>query len=659
MRIATASLNQTPLDWNRNSDNIRAAIEWVRSQNTMVLCLPELCISGVGCGLHFKRREIRDKALDLFFELLPEFKGMIGTLGLPLEYEGMLFNTVCLIVDGKPFGFQCKTNYLESDLQELAWFRPWTRHRQSTIELNGETYKFGDMSFEFNLSKSKEEPKTFHVAIEIGEPDWNRIVVPVAEERQKLDLLLHACASPFSFGKGARRLDYARKMTQEFNYIHAFANYVGNESGPKIYDGGSFIAEKGKIVAATPRFSYHDAQVTIATLDSADSTETVSEPSQISKTPQLTNSDSVPKLAQNGVNSSTIDNTSECELAKINWNREEEFSRIVPLGMLDYLRKSEANCFALSLSGGADSTTLATLIHLGVYFALAELGTEGVMQYFAFLNKNGAKIDTQTPTVSALVQKLLVCFYQKTKNSGDVTQNAAQKVASELGAEFHEFDIDKIVCDYMEIVSKGLGERLDWKTHDVAMQNIQARARVPSAWLVANMRGALLLATGNRSESTVGYTTMDGDCAGCLAPIGGIDKAFLRHWLSWMETTGPQVTKTERLKMPFLSAVTKQSPTAELRPATDLQTDETDLMPYSILNRIEQLGIVQGKKSDDIHAILVTEFPQFDASEISHWIHLLFQKWRQNQWKRSRLALSFDLDDETLSGDDWRRFPPL
>ncbi len=57
--------------------------------------------------------------------------------------------------------------------------------------------------------------------------------------------------------------------------------------------------------------------------------------------------------------------------------------------------------------------------------------------------------------------------------------------------------------------------------------------------MLANLSQALLLATSNRSEAAVGYATMDGDTCGGLSPIAGIDKAYLRHWLRWMETTGP------------------------------------------------------------------------------------------------------------------------
>ena len=105
-----------------------------------------------------------------------------------------------------------------------------------------------------------------------------------------------------------------------------------------------------------------------------------------------------------------------------------------------------------------------------------------------------------------------------------------------------------------------LGRSLTWQTDDIAMQNIQARVRAPSVWMLANVLGALLVSTSNRSEAAVGYATMDGDTCGGISPIAGIDKEFLRHWLRWMESHGP-----DGEGFPALGLINKQVPTAELR----------------------------------------------------------------------------------------------
>ena len=101
--------------------------------------------------------------------------------------------------------------------------------------------------------------------------------------------------------------------------------------------------------------------------------------------------------------------------------------------------------------------------------------------------------------------------------------------ADALGATHHELDLTRIHRAYIDLISETQGAPLVWEHHDIALQNIQARVRAPGIWMLANLRNALLLTTSNRSEAAVGYATMDGDTAGGLAPVSGIDKLFLRH----------------------------------------------------------------------------------------------------------------------------------
>ncbi len=111
-------------------------------------------------------------------------------------------------------------------------------------------------------------------------------------------------------------------------------------------------------------------------------------------------------------------------------------------------------------------------------------------------------------------------------------------MAEAIGAEFLHFDVDELVGKYTSMVAGAIGRELRWETDDLALQNIQARVRAPGVWMLANLRGALLLSTSNRSEAAVGYATMDGDTAGGLSPIAGIDKAFIRRWLRGWKRPG-------------------------------------------------------------------------------------------------------------------------
>jgi NAD+ synthase (glutamine-hydrolysing) len=254
-----------------------------------------------------------------------------------------------------------------------------------------------------------------------------------------------------------------------------------------------------------------------------------------------------------------------------------------------------------------------------------------------------------------LVGRLLTCVYQSTRNSRPETLRAAEKISEAVGAEFLEWNVDEVVDQYVHTVSAAVGRELNWQQDDLALQNIQARVRGPGIWLLANLRGALLLTTSNRSEAAVGYATMDGDTCGGLAPIAGIDKAFLLDWLKWMETTGPAGIGP----LAALEIVNRLRPTAELRPPAADQTDEADLMPYRVLDAIERAAIRDKQLPVEVFQTVRPQFPQYDAMQMGTWVERFFRLWCRNQWKRERYAPSFHLDDENLDPKTWCRFPIL
>jgi NAD+ synthase (glutamine-hydrolysing) len=204
--------------------------------------------------------------------------------------------------------------------------------------------------------------------------------------------------------------------------------------------------------------------------------------------------------------------------------KEEEFTRAVALGLFDYARKSRSRGFVVSASGGADSSAVACLVAIAVRLAAGELSVVEAARRLGLPLSDAVADDA----IHRLVSATLTCVYQSTANSGDVTRTAARGLAKALGATFHEFDIEEIVRGYEAIVSRAIGRPLSWDRDDVALQNIQARVRSPGVWMIANITGALLVATSNRSEAAVGYATMDGDTSGGIAPLAGRVRVFAR-----------------------------------------------------------------------------------------------------------------------------------
>jgi NAD+ synthase (glutamine-hydrolysing) len=320
------------------------------------------------------------------------------------------------------------------------------------------------------------------------------------------------------------------------------------------------------------------------------------------------------------------------------------------LALFDYLRKSRARGFVVSLSGGADSALVACLSAMAVHLAAADLGLRGVADRLEHIP--GV---FEAESERALVHMLLTTAYQSTRHSGEITRAAARAVADAVGARHLELDLEDLVAGYVGRVEVALGRSIDWDGDDLALQNIQARVRAPSVWLLANLGGALLLSTSNRSEAAVGYATMDGDTAGGLSPIAGIDKNFVRAYLRWLETAGPVGLEPIRA----LAAVNAQAPTAELRPASAAQTDEGDLMPYELLDAIERAAIRDKRSATEILALLRIQFADHDPAQLVLWLKRFFTLFARNQWKRERYAPSFHVDDESLDPKTWYRFPIL
>ncbi|KHD09886.1 NAD+ synthetase [Candidatus Thiomargarita nelsonii] len=627
INVGSASLNQTPLDWENNQKNIIAAIKTARANKVSILCLPELCISGYGCEDAFLAPGTLAQSQRVLHEIAPQTKNIIVAVGLPLLYQNRIYNTVCLLVDGAICGFVAK-RFLPSDgiHYEPRWFHPWPQNVHVEIDLNGQTYPIGDIYFKCGGVR---------IGFEICEEAWvaNRPGIKLAEKG--VDIILNPSASHFAFDKHRIRKRFVLEGARAFSVSYVYTNLLGNEAGRAIYDGDAMIASGEQLLASSKRFSFADYQLINALVDV-----------DLTRMSQAHTSDWVPKL------DSRIDvpfdypqlapsqNVPSLPMWEDSPNiKEEEFSRAVSLGLFDYLRKSRSQGFVVSLSGGADSSAIACLVRLMVEFGVAELGIEGFC----------AKIRLKDlATVNNIVQSLLTCVYQATENSSQTTQQAAKTLAHSLSAQYLELNINELVTGYIDLVSGAIDQKLNWQAHDIALQNIQARARSPSVWLIANLRNALLLATSNRSEAAQGYATMDGDTSGGLSPLAGIDKDFLRHWLRWLEDS-----------IPALSLINQQSPTAELRPKEMGQTDEEDLMPYPLLNVIEKAAIRSRQTPYEIFCLLRLQYNEYEDNQLLIWIERFFKLWTRNQWKRERFAPSFHLDDESLDPKTWCRFPIL
>lgn len=643
LRVGAAVLNQTPLDWDQNRAHILGAIEDARDEGISLLCLPEMCITGYGCEDAFHAPHVYEMAWEMLRdEIRPATANMIVSVGLPVRYNNGFYNAACLIADRKILGFVCK-QYLAGDgiHYEPRWFKPWPADVIATLRRDGTEYPIGDLYFDVG---------GIRIGFEICEDAWVAQRPGSELSRKAVDVILNPSASHFAFDKLRIRRGFVLEGSRAFGVTYIYSNLLGNEAGRAIYDGGAMIAAGGSLVAAGPRFSYATWQVTSATIDV--------ERTRVDRARMVSHS---PLIDPGGADCVRVEfdypdaSPEPNEVSIAAWEnsetiKEEEFTRAVSLALFDYLRKSRSRGFVVSLSGGADSSAVAVLVGLSVWLGVKDLGLSEFKRRLDYID---GIADARSP--DEIVGVLLTCAYQATRNSSDTTRDAARTLAEALGAEFHHLDVDAIVESYTDLIERAIGRKLEWKTDDITLQNIQARARAPSIWMLANLTGKLLVATSNRSEAAVGYATMDGDTAGGLSPIAGIDKAFLRQWLRWMEESGPMGHPA----FEALHAVNAQQPTAELRPPKENQTDEDDLMPYPVLDAIERAFIRDKRSPAEALRLMQVQFPQYEKDLLRSWVERFFTLWCRNQWKRERYAPSFHVDDENLDPKTWCRFPIL
>jgi NAD+ synthase (glutamine-hydrolysing) len=639
IRVSAAALNQTPLDFEGNTRRILQAIEEAKAQHVGVLCLPELCITGYGCEDVFLMPWLYTQALEALHTLVPHTKNITVAVGLPVVHEGVRYNTACVVSDGRIVAFIPKQHLANEGVHyEHRWFTPWQALRVGHVCIENTVYPFGDVLCDIGGVK---------IGFEICEDAWVNQRPGLSLAQRGADLILSPSASHFACGKHVLRQRLVEEGSRAYAVGYVYANLMGNEAGRVVYDGGCMVASLGTVLHQGVRFSYKDVELTTCVLNLSDirrehallfphtdSSNTVSAPFEY---PALQNS--------------TVEPFTQALWETSFYLKEEEFTRAVCLGLFDYMRKSQSRGFVVSLSGGCDSTMVAVLCRMCISLGVLSCGWEGFLKKLSHMKEVLKNICTQED----LATQWLTCVYQSTRNSSSVTRDAAHTVSRHLQAQYVELNLESLVEAYTHQVSEALNTVLSWDTHDIALQNIQARTRGPSVWMVANLKRALLLATSNRSEAAVGYATMDGDTCGGLSPLAGIDKPFLRHCLQWLEHTGPQGIGP----MPFLSCVTSQAPTAELRPSVYAQTDETDLMPYEILNAIEHAFVGLHMQPSDIPHHVHTLFPYCSAQEACQHTQRFFSLWHQNQWKRERYAPAFHLDSYSLDPKTHFRFPVL
>jgi NAD+ synthase (glutamine-hydrolysing) len=227
------------------------------------------------------------------------------------------------------------------------------------------------------------------------------------------------------------------------------------------------------------------------------------------------------------------------------------------LGTRDYAKKNGFRQVVIGLSGGIDSALTACV-------AADALGPDKVT------------------TVS-----------MPSRYSSVGTKNDARETAARLGVHFHEICIESMYEAYLE----QLEPYLDSTKPGITEQNIQARIRGNLLMALSNRFGWLVLTTGNKSETAVGYATLYGDMAGGFAVLKDVPKTLVYRLAAYRNSLGPN-------EGPIPVTTIERAPSAELAAN---QTDQDTLPPYEILDRIIEAYVVRDDSIAEITALGIDE----------------------------------------------------
>ncbi len=657
--VAAASLNQTVGDWRGNRVRIRAAIEHAQARGVRLLVLPEMCIPGYSLGDRLMMRGTLERSWDSLQRLLPSTKGLVALIGLPLRHRDVLYNVVAVCADGRLAGLVPKENLATGDVQyENRWFSGWVRGRVEEHETpEGEVVPFGSLLFEADgLGR---------FGVEICEDGWKGIRPGSVYALAGAHMVANPSASWFVMGKHGVRRAMVEQISREDHTVYLYTSLLGCDATRLVFDGSVFIAQDGRILEEGDRFVFGadmvfvDRVVDLAGLQRARMEEGSwrqqvegmqrGDHGRAPTTVRVRGDFATEQPAPAHARYWEVATEEASADPSLDWLAEDgriprapaardlphlELELALAMALSEYRRKCGIRGFALALSGGRDSAMCALLVARAYHY---ENPTASVAE------------------VRQAVREGLTTAYMATDNSGQATRDAAHDLAEELGATFMEVGIQPAVDTHVDLCSALTSVDLSWSepAHDIPLQNVQARLRGSMIWMVANLGGLLLISTSNKSEAAVGYATMDGDTSGGISPIADVPKSLVTLWLRWA---------ADFHQLSSIRQVVGIPATAELRPPDRGQTDEDDLMPFDILDRLMYQFVQCGQEPVEMFRTLWPDLrdsydddPRGLAAHIDKFVRLLCRA----QWKRERFAISFRVTAFDLDPKTGFRFPPV
>ncbi len=523
MRLALCQMDATVGDIDGNAERIRAGRQRALDAGAELVLFPELALTGYPPEDLLLREDFLAAAGAALSELARETHGIVALVGYPERAEDV-FNSAAVLADGAVHAVYRKVflpNYGVFD--EERYFQAGSAG--AVIDI-GEPAGGGA-----------------RVGLTVCEDIWEPGPPASEEALAGATLILNISASPYHAGKGLERERMFAQRARDNLACVAFCALVGGQD-ELVFDGHSCVLDHtGATIARAAQFR-EELLVCDVDLEAAAAARlrdpghrgpsrspiTAEAPPRVALLPGL------PASVEPGTREALAGGPRAAPLEPV----EAEVYAALELGLRDYVEKNGFAHVVLGLSGGIDSALVACL-------AVDALGA--------------ARVST-------------VIMPSRYSSSG--TQQDARDLATALAARAHELPIEAVVETY----SQTLEPEFEGLEHDITEENLQARVRGNLLMALSNKFGWLVLATGNKSEMSVGYTTLYGDLAGGFAVIKDVAKTLVYRLCEWRNSPAGGAG---RVAAPIPASIIERAPSAELR--SD-QRDEDSLPPYELLDRI-------------------------------------------------------------------------
>ena len=545
LRIGLAQVNTTVGDLRGNTQRILASLKRAREQRVDMVLFPELTIPGYPPEDLLLKPSFIEANRACLDELLPHTRGLTAVVGF-VDVDSDIYNAAAVLHDGALAGVYHKTllpNYAVFD--EVRYF------------------KAGERFTLFELDR-------LVLGVSVCEDIWYPAGPPEEQAAAGAELLVNISASPYHMGKIQDRERMLATRAADNVSVVAFCNLVGGQD-ELIFDGSSVILdERGQVVARGRAFA-EDFVVADVDMRSVFRQRLHDPRRRKGELAHLYRPNNIQKVHLSYAPSSS-DRPPAAPVVSPLPNRVEEVYQALLLGTRDYVQKNGFQTVVIGLSGGVDSSLVATI-------AADALGAENV-------------VGVSMPS----------------RYSSDHSLEDAGTLAEALGIRYLRIGIEPAFQAYLDL----LGEVFTDTQPGVAEENLQSRARGNILMALSNKFGWLVLTTGNKSEMAVGYATLYGDMAGGFAVIKDVPKTLVYELAVYRNRAlGPVIPER----------VLTKAPSAELRPD---QKDSDSLPEYPELDPILHAYVEEDRSFQEMVGM------GFDEATVRRVIRMV----DQNEYKR-------------------------